>query len=131
MGNTAIGVVGLLLMLAALSAIVYQNQRRLHKPLMTTNYQAVRLTDGTLLYGRMDHLGTDFPVLRDVMTVRTIEDPSTKQTRYEVVPRKSGSHGADHIILPAASILYVEPVKPDSAVGRAIENAVSRQVLQE
>ncbi len=125
MREAVLAVIGLLIFVT-LAAVAYQNQRRFHNPLITTTYQAVMLTDGRLLYGRIDHLGTDFPVLRDAMTVRTIDDPATGKTRYEAVPRKTGSHGADHMIFPVTSILYVEPVKPDSDVGRAIEKAASR-----
>jgi len=125
MKEAVIGVVGLL-MVAALAAAVYQNQRRFHKPLLTTPYQAVKLVDGTLLHGRIDHLGTDFPVLRDAMTVRAIVDPASGTTRYEVVARKSDTHGADHLILPATAIVYVEPVHTESTIGRAIEQFQSR-----
>ena len=125
MREAVIGVVGLLIF-AALATTVHQNQRRFHKPLLTTRYQAVKLIDGTLLYGRIDHLGTDFPVLRDAMTVRALVDPDSGTTRYEVVARKDGAHGADHLILPATAIVYVEPVNTDSTIGRAVERFHSR-----
>ena len=122
MREAVIGVIGLLI-LTILAAVVYQNQRRFHNPLITTTFQAVMLTDGTLVYGRVDHLGTNVPVLRDVLAVRVIEGPGSGQVRYEAVPRKAGPHGADHMILPVTSILYIEPVKPDSAIGQVLEKA--------
>ena len=125
MKETVIGVVGLLIF-AALAVIVHQNQRRFHKPLLTTHYQAVMLTDGTLLHGRIDHLGTDFPVLREAMTVHAIVDPASGTTSHKIVLRKNEAHGADHLILPATSIIYVEPVQTDSTIGRAIEQFHSR-----
>ena len=125
MKETVIGVVGLLIF-AALAVTVHQNQRRFHKPLLTTHYQAVMLTDGTLLHGRLDHLGTDFPVLREAMTVRAIVDPTSGAISHKIMLRKSEDHGADHLILPATSILYVEPVQTDSTIGRAIAQIHSR-----
>jgi hypothetical protein len=59
---------------AMLALIVYENHRRFHRPLLTTPYQAVTLMDGTVLYGRIDHLGSDHPVLRDVFSVRLEAD---------------------------------------------------------
>jgi hypothetical protein len=105
---------------ALLAAIAYQNHRRFHVPLLTTPYQAVMLTNGSLLYGRIDHLGTDHPVLRDVFVVR--EEPhAAPGERYRLVRRRNEANGADHVIFPASSIAYVEPVQRDSIVGRLIE----------
>jgi hypothetical protein len=40
-----------------------------------------------------------------------------------LVKRKEGVNGADHVILPVTSILFVEPVQPDSTTGKLIEKA--------
>jgi hypothetical protein len=99
---------------------VYQNHRRFHKPAITTPYQAVVLGNGSTFYGRIDHLGTDYPVLREPFIVRRELDPATQQPRYIAVKRKDDLTGADHMIFPASSIAYVEPVRPDSAIGKLI-----------
>jgi len=106
---------------ALLAAIVYQNYQRFHKPLLTTKYQAVTMTNGEVFYGRIDHLGTDHPVLRDAFSIRTELDPQTRQSRHVLVKRRDGLTGADHLIIPASAITLVEPVRPDSIVGRLIE----------
>ena len=54
-----------------LAAGIYQNYRRFHTPLITTPYQAVVLINGSVFYGRIDHLATDYPVLRDAFTVQS------------------------------------------------------------
>ena len=46
---------------------------------MTTPYQAVLLTNGSAYFGRLEGLGTPFPVLRDVFYVQSTQDPQTKQ----------------------------------------------------
>ena len=79
--------------------------------------------NGTVLYGRIDHLGSDHPVLRDVFSVRLEADPQTQKQQYMLVKRKDGVNGADHVILPVTSILFVEPVQPDSTTGKLIEKA--------
>ena len=106
---------------AMLAVSIHQDYRRFHRPLMTTPYQAVTLIDGNVFYGRIDHLGSDHPVLREPFTVRREVDAQTQQPRYVLVWRKDEINGADHIIFPATSIAFVEPVRPDSTIGRLIE----------
>lgn len=122
MRESIVVVLGLLIV-ALLAAIVYQNHRRFHKPLITTPYQAVVLGNGNVFYGRIDHLGTDHPVLRDVFTVRREVDTSSGEPRYILVKRRDEANGADHIILPITAISFVEPVRPDSTIGKLIEQA--------
>lgn len=109
-----------------LAIVVQQNHRRFHKPLLTTPYQCVTLVNGSVFYGRIDHLGTDYPVLRDAFRVLVEPDPQTRQPRYVLVKRKTEANGADHMIFPAAAIVFVEPVRPDSAVGRVISESGKR-----
>jgi hypothetical protein len=112
-----------LAIVALLAMIVYQNYQRFHQPLLTTTYQAVTLRTGDVLYGRIDHLGSDHPVLRDAFSLRTETDPPTQETRHVLVRRKDGPTGADHVIVPAAAIAVVEPVHPDSVIGRLATQA--------
>ena len=110
-----------------LAADVYQNYRRFHKPLITTPYQAVVLENGSVFYGRIDHLGTDYPVLRDAFTVQSELDGNTQQPRYVLVKRKDGVNGAEHMIFAAAAIAFVEPVRPESTIGKLIAQASSQK----
>jgi hypothetical protein len=66
------------------------------------------LENGEVFYGRIDHLGTDYPVLRGPSTVREERDPRTGSVRYVVAPREEEAWGAGHIIFPAASIACIE-----------------------
>ena len=104
---------------AMLAVLVYQNHRRFHRPLLTTPYQAVTLSNGTVLYGRIDYLGTE-PVLRDVFSVQLEPDPQTQKQQDMLVKRKDGVNGADHVIFPFTSILFIEPVQPDSPTRKLI-----------
>jgi hypothetical protein len=103
-----------------LAVVVLQNHQRQHKPLLTTTYQAVTLSNGEVIYGRIDHLGTDHPVLRDAFRIHVERDPQTGAERQVLAPRRGGETGADHLIMPATSILFVEPVQPESPIGRLI-----------
>jgi len=112
-----------LAIVALLAAIVYQNYHRFHEPLLTTTYQAVTLRTGEVVYGRLAHLGSDHPVLRDAFSVLAKTDLPTQQTRHVLVRRKDGPTGADHVIIPAAAIALVEPVQADSLIGRMLVQA--------
>ena len=120
--------VGLLALVAIvlLAAKLYQDQRRYHRPLLTTAYQRVTLQNGEIFYGRIDHLGTDHPVLRDAMRIANEKSASATEPRYVLIHRKDEPHGADHIIFPATSIASVEPVRPDSPIGQVIAAARGR-----
>lgn len=124
MKETALVVVAISIVVL-LAANAYQSYRRFHKPLLTTPYQAVVLENGSVFYGRIEHLGTDYPVLHEVFTVRRELDSDTQQPRYVLLKRKDDIHGADHIIFPATSIALVEPVRPDSTIGKLIAQASS------
>ena len=125
MRETAVIIMGLAVV-ALLTAIIYQNQRRFHRPLITTQYQAVVLNNGDVFYGRIDHLGSDHPVLRDVFTVRQEVNPAPGQPRYTLAKRKDEPNGADHIIIPVTAIAFVEPVTPGSAIGKLIQQTGSK-----
>lgn len=105
-----------------LAANVYQNHSRFHRPLITTPYQAVVLENGAVFYGRIHHLGTDYPVLRDAFSIR-YEAGADGQPRYVVMKRTDEVNGADHMIIAATAIAFVEPVRPDSIIGRLITQA--------
>lgn len=114
-----------LAVVALLAIIVQQNYTRFHKPQITTRYQAVTLVDGSVFYGRIAHLGSDHPVLRDAMTIDEQPDPQTQQPQRTLKRLRDDLRGGDHLIFPATSILHVEPVQPDSAIGRLIEMAAT------
>jgi hypothetical protein len=109
--------------LVMLLAIAYQNHRRFHRPLITTPYQAVTLTNGAVFYGRIDHLGSDHPVLRDVFRVRHELDTQTQKPRYELIKREDELTGADHMIFPVTSLAFIEPVQAESTIGKLLKQA--------
>ena len=110
-----------LTVVALLAVLVYQNYQRFHKPLLTTAYQSVTLVNGEIFYGRIDHLGSDHPVLRNAFTVRIEQDAQSKKRKYVITKRADSPTGADHMIFPASAIVSIEPVRTDSEIGRLIE----------
>lgn len=116
----------LLALVLVLSAQLYFDYRRHHRPQLTTPFQSVTLRNGEVYYGRIAHLGTDHPVLRDAMRVRA--DPTSSESatlKAEWIADERD--GANHLIFPANAILYVNPVNPNSHTGRAIARSVEER----
>lgn len=90
---------------------------------MTTPYQAVLLTNGSAYFGRLEGLGTPFPVLRDVFYVQSVQDQNTKKVSNVLVKRGKEWHQPDRMILNSNMIVLVEPVSPNSRVAQLISQA--------
>lgn len=105
----------------ALGVLTYRN--RLKPPEMTSAYQAVLLTNGSAYFGKLDGLGTPYPVLREVYYVQSVQDPATKKVSNILVKRGKEWHSPDRMILNANMILFVEPVNPSSRVAQLITEA--------
>jgi hypothetical protein len=90
---------------------------------MTTPYQAVLLTTGAVYFGRLEGLGTPFPVLRDVFYVQSVDDTQTKRVNNVLVKRGKEWHQPDRMILNSNMIVLVEPVSQESRVAALIAQA--------
>ncbi len=92
-------------------------------PAMTTQYQAVLLSNGSAYFGHLEGLGSDYPVLRDVFYVQSVQDQNTKQVSNILVKRGKEWHSPDRMILNSKMIVLVEPVNPSSRVAQLISQA--------
>jgi hypothetical protein len=90
---------------------------------MTTPYQAVLLSNGSAYFGRLEGLGTPYPVLQDVFYVQSTQNPETKQVSNILVKRGKEWHAPDRMILNANMIVMVEPLNPGSRVAQLIAQA--------
>ena len=90
---------------------------------MSTPYQAVLLTNGSAYFGKLQGLGTPFPVLTDVFYVQSSQNPDTKQVSNILVKRGKEWHQPDRMILNSNMIVLVEPVSPGSRVAQLIAEA--------
>jgi hypothetical protein len=90
-----------------------------------TKYYAVLLTNGNVYFGKLEGVGSPFPVLRDVFYVQPGPvDPNTKQPQGMVlVHRGKELHGPDRTILTDKSIVFIEPVGDESRVAQLIKEA--------
>jgi hypothetical protein len=95
-------------------------------PKNTTPYQAVLLSNGSAYFGKLEGLGTSFPILREVYYVESAQDPETKKVTNILVKRGKEWHAPDKMILNANMIVLVEPVSPGSRVAELIAAAKTR-----
>jgi hypothetical protein len=114
-------IAGLGLALVALALFTFLPRRQGYAP--TTVYQAVLLTNGSAYFGKMEGLGTPYPVLHDVFYVQSTQDPETKKVSNILVKRGKEWHAPDRMILNANMIVFVEPVNPSSRVAQLITEA--------
>jgi hypothetical protein len=121
----AVPVIVLLLVLGGVS-LYAARAFRTHAVEMSTPYQAVLLSNGSAYFGRLEGLGTDYPVLREVYYVQSVQNPETKQVSNILVKRGKEWHAPDRMILNENMIVFVEPVNPGSRVAQLIEQAKSK-----
>ena len=92
-------------------------------PSLSTPYQAIVLTNGQVYFGKLEKLGAQFPTLHDVYYIQSQQNPETRQISSSLVKRGRELHGPDHMIINAQHILFIEPVRPDSQLGKLMEEA--------
>ena len=112
----------LIVLVAILGAMAFQNSRSLAEPKFQTPYQAVVLNGGQVYYGKLENLAGLYPILRDVFYVIRKENQETKQLTNVLVRRGKELHGPEFMVLNRQSILFIEPVRPDSDIGRSIND---------
>jgi len=88
-----------------------------------SRYYAVLLANGSVYFGHLDGLGTDFPVLQDVYYVQSTKDPQTNAVKNILVKRGKEWHGPDRMIVNQKAIVFIEPVGIDSQVAKLIEES--------
>lgn len=92
----------------------------------TTEYQAVHLDDGQILFGKLEQAGSDYPVLRNVFAVQNQVNPTTKEVTRNLVKLSVELHNPDYMVLNARHIIAIEPVAASSRVAEVIKQAGTR-----
>ena len=90
---------------------------------LTTEYQAVHLDNGQLLFGKLEQAGSDYPVLRNVFAEQSQVNQTTKEVTRVLVKRSVELHNPDYMILNAKHIVAIEPVANNSRVAEVIKQA--------
>ena len=78
------------------------------------------LQNGSVYFGKVDSLGGPYVVLRDVYYVQSSVNPENKAVNNVLVKRGKEWHAPDRMILNAGTVVFLEPVSPDSRVAQLI-----------
>ncbi|HKX00069.1 MAG TPA: hypothetical protein VJN43_20170 [Bryobacteraceae bacterium] len=89
-------------------------------PKLTTEYQLVLLANGQTYFGKLQRIGSAYPVLQDVFYIQSEADRETKKVKNSLIKRGKEWHEPDSMILDARQIVLIEPVKPTSTVAKLI-----------
>jgi hypothetical protein len=93
-------------------------------PSFDTPYQAVFLQSGQAFLGKLEGLGSDYPVLRDVHQIQQQMNPDTKEVIGVVIKRSASEpHAPDRMVLNARQISFIEPVGVNSRVAGLLTGA--------
>jgi hypothetical protein len=90
---------------------------------LTTPYSTVLLTNGAVYFGRLEGLGSPFPILHDVFYLQNSMDDKNKVVSNTLIKRGKEWHQPDRMILNSNMIVLVEPVNPASRVADLIAEA--------
>jgi hypothetical protein len=86
-------------------------------------YYAVLLSNNAVYFGKLEGLGSAYPVLRDVFYIQSATNNETKAVTNVLVKRGKELHGPDRMMINDKSIIFVEPVGADSKVAQLIAEA--------
>jgi hypothetical protein len=92
-------------------------------PKNESGYYAVLLDNNQVVYGKLQGIGTAYPVLTEVHFVRTTVDKESKQVSTALVKRGMEPHEPDHMIVNAAHIVVIEPVGMNSRIASVLRGA--------
>ena len=81
----------------------------------TKGYQAVLLDNNQVYFGKLEDLGTDYPVLTDVFYIETAVNQETRQQNNILLKRGKEWHAPDKMVL---NIIMIEPVTDGSTVAK-------------
>jgi hypothetical protein len=122
-GMRLILIIALILVIAGCAAWFCFFSKHDTKATLTTPYQAVLLSSGQVYFGKLEGLGSPFPVLKEVFYVQSRQDPETKGVANILVKRGKEWHAPDRMILNSSMIVLIEPVNPSSRVAQLITEA--------
>ena len=116
-------IVGIALVIVAGVLLTVWTTRGASTVKFDTPYQAVLLDNNQVYYGKVQGLGTPFPVLTDVYYVQQQVNQQTKEVKNVLIRRGTEWHAPDRMVINASHIILVEPVGPNSKVAQLIADS--------
>ena len=116
----ALAIASLVLAASGCGAKLQQQNSPASAAIDSSKYYAILLTTGSVYFGHVEGLGSPFPVLHDVYYVQSTQNPETKAVSNVLIKRGKEWHAPDRMIISEKSIVFLEPVGPDSKVAQLI-----------
>ncbi|HNQ65221.1 MAG TPA: hypothetical protein PK842_05245 [Smithella sp.] len=110
-----------------LGLVCIQGCQQNENPKFQNEYQAVLLTTGQVFFGKVEFVGTDYVLLKDVFYIRSVANPDTKQVSNTLIRKGNEIHGADQTYINARHIIMIEPVSPQSPLAGRIKELQSQK----
>ena len=107
--------------------VCLQGCQQNENPKFQNEYQAVLLTTGQVFFGKVEFVGTDYVLLKDVFYIRSVANPDTKQVSNTLIRKGNEIHGADQTYINARHIIMIEPVSPQSPLAGRIKELQSQK----
>ncbi len=86
-------------------------------PESPTGYYAVFMaSNNVVLYGRLEHLDSEYVTLRDVHYIRSNVDRDKREVSNQIVRRSHEWHNPPETVLHTRHIMIIEPVAENSRV---------------
>jgi predicted ribosomally synthesized peptide with SipW-like signal peptide len=116
-------IVGVALVIVVGATLALWTSRGTSTVKFDTTYQAVLLDNNQVYYGKVQWLGTPFPVLTDVYYIQQQVNQQTKEVKNVLIRRGTEWHSPDRMVINANHIILVEPVGANSKVAQLIADS--------
>jgi hypothetical protein len=87
------------------------------------SHHAVLLNGGQAFFGRLEERGPETLVLTDAFYVQSQRSADGKETTNRLIRRGAELHSPSRMYIPMRSVQFIEPVAPDSQIGKLIAEA--------
>ena len=127
MKNIIIGLVSSVSIIIVFGLLPIQGCRQDSNPKFQTEYQAVMLTNGQVIFGKAEFVGKEYVLLKDVFYIRSLVSQETKEVSNTLVKKGKEWHGAKQSYINTRHIIMIEPVSPESQVAKLIKEQQSQK----
>lgn len=93
----------------------------------STEYQAVFMENGQVFFGKLENMGSAYPLLKNVFYIRQQVNPETKEVKQVLIRRGNELHRPNQMYINASHIAIIEPVSADSQVAKLIKEAEAQK----
>jgi len=129
MKKRSIGLFGLIIFVCGL--IFVQGCSQSAHPKFQSEYQAILLTTGQVFFGKVEFLGEEYVQVKNVFYIRSLVNQQTKEVSNTLIKKGNELHGADRMFINTRHIIMMEPVSPESQLGKKIKEQESQKPTEQ